>query len=108
MRRSGKRSHPGCGGGQWDLVGSFVGWLSRYNFAQPTLSVETSLAVAVWGNHFVQHPLVLAAPLQPVNNVFAGRLVNGPILISEQRPAGGARRLLVEPALRNSDNDNGK
>ena len=81
--------------GQWDLVGSFVGWLSRYNFAQPTLSVETSLAVAVWGNHFVQHPLVLAAPLQPVNNVFAGRLVNGPILISEQRPAGGARQATI-------------
>jgi hypothetical protein len=46
--------------------------------------------------------------IQPSPRTPAGRLVNGPILISEQRPAGGARRLLVEPALRNSDNDNGK
>jgi hypothetical protein len=74
--------------GQWDLIGSFVGRLSGYNFAQPTLSVETSLAVAVWGNHFLINPL--PANLHPVNNVFAGTLPGGQILISEERPVPGA------------------
>jgi hypothetical protein len=68
--------------GQWDLFGSFLGYVSRHNFAQPTLSVETSLAVAVWGNHFQVH--TLPASLHPVNNVFAGTLPGGQILISEE------------------------
>ncbi|MBV8898507.1 MAG: hypothetical protein JOY92_00125 [Verrucomicrobia bacterium] len=81
--------------GQWDLIGAFVGWLSAQDLVQPTLSVETSLAVAVWGNHFVLHPL--AATLHPVNNVFAGTLPTGQILISEERPATGARVATIAP-----------
>jgi Domain of unknown function (DUF4158) len=54
--------------------------IQRYlGFRDPTLP-DSELRTAVFRR------------IPPNNNVFAGRLVNGPILISEQRPAGGARQ----------------
>ncbi len=73
--------------GQYDLMGYFIGWLTGHNFAQPTLSVETSLAVTSWGGHFIGNPLAPGGRLVVVGNTFIGpgALPNS-ILISEQDP----------------------
>lgn len=77
--------------GQFDLFARFIGHVNGYNFALPTLSVETSLAETAWGGHFALHPLVPGAGNIVVNNVFLGPLAGGgSIYISEQDPIGGA------------------
>lgn len=72
--------------GQFDLLGYFIGWLNGHNFAQPTLSVETSLVAVTWGGHFMGHPLAPTGHKVVVSNVFVGPAAGGNLFISEMDP----------------------
>jgi hypothetical protein len=94
--------------GQRDVLYYLVGVLSGYNFAQPSLSVETSLASFAWGGHFLNHALAPAGGLVPVGNVFMGPNVGGGILISEQRPLlGNAHAVVPTPQFYPGTQTNG-
>ncbi|RSZ37248.1 MULTISPECIES: hypothetical protein [unclassified Variovorax] len=93
--------------GQFDLIAYFIGWLNGHNFAQPTLSVETSIVSSVWGENFTTYPLVRTGggrrgppTTTIVGNVFLGPTALGNhIYISEENPVAGPEASILMPQL---------
>ncbi|SOD30548.1 hypothetical protein SAMN05518800_6157 [Variovorax sp. YR752] len=79
--------------GVYDLFGYFIGWLTGHNFAQPTLSVETSLVSSSWDSHYTGHLTAPSGTSVIVNNVFIGPGgIPGSLFISEEDPLHPATR----------------